>query len=148
MEYDPIFRSSQKVQEGVTSSENRYFYLLWERSGGNPGTAIYYWFRSLKQLREEHLKVCLPVDNQVSELSSLHQEMHFVYASLFKHENLTISEATRATNLPRSVVKQAVYRGLEEGFLISEDGRYQISMNWIDDLRKYLKGKNLIYESQ
>ncbi len=148
LEYDSIFRSSQKVQEGVTSSESRYFYLLWERSGGNPGTAIHYWFRSLKQIRDKHLKVSLPSENLVSELTGLHQEMHFVYASLFKHENLTISEAARATNLPRSVVKQAIYRGLEEGFLVSSDGRYRVSMNWIDDLRKFLKGKNLIYESQ
>lgn len=148
IEYDPIFRSSQKVQEGVTSSESRYFYLLWERSSGNPGSAIYYWFRSLKQIRSNHLKVCLPIENQVSELSNLHQEMHFVYASLFRHENLTISEAARATNLPRSVVKQAIYRGLEEGFIVNRDGRYKIAMNWVDDLRKFLKGKNLIYESQ
>ncbi len=148
LEYDSIFRSSQKVQEGVTSSENRYFYLLWERSGGNPGSAIFYWFRSLRQISANRLRVSLPVDNKINELFDLHQEMHFVYASLFRHQNLTISEATRATNLPRSVVKQAIYRGLEEGFVVNNDGRYQVAMVWIDDLRKFLKGKNLIYESQ
>ncbi len=145
-EYDQIFRSSQRLNEEVTSAENRYFYLIWERSNGNPGLAIYYWFRSLRLVSDKRVKVCLPFENPVSELAKLNQEMHFVYASLMKHENLNISEATRATHLPRAVVKQAIYRGVEEGFLIERSGRYCVGMDWIDDLKKYLKGKNLIYE--
>ncbi len=146
LDYDQIFRSNQRLNEEVTSAENRYFYLIWERSHGNPGLAIYYWFKSLRRVGPNHLKVCLPFENPVGELSKLHQEMHFVYASLMKHENLNISEASRATNLPRAMVKQAIYRGLEEGFLKEEGGRYTVRLEWIDDLKKYLRGKNLIYE--
>ncbi len=146
IEYDQIFRSNQRLNEEVASAESRYFYLIWERCNGNPGMAIYYWFKSLRVINDSKLKVCLPAENPVGELSQLHQEMHFVYASLLKHENLNISEASRATNLPRSVVKQAIFRGIEEGFLTERDNRYCVGLDWLDDLKRYLRGKNLIYE--
>ncbi len=144
--YDEIFRSSQKLEEGVASAENRFFYLIWEKSGGIPGLAQSFWLRSLRRTHGESLKVCLPVENPISELSHLNQEMHFVYASIMKHENLNVSEAARATNLPRAIVKQAMFRGLEEGFLCEDHGRYRFTMDWYEDVKKYLKGKNLIYE--
>ena len=74
--------------------------------------------------------------------------MHFIYAALFKHQNLNISEAARATNLPRALAKQALYRGVEEGFLDYDSGRYYVALSWFDDVKKYLKGKNLVYEAQ
>ena len=144
--YDEIFMSSQKLQDGVAPAESRYFFLLWERCNGSPGSAIHYWFRSLNSYGQNSLKVCLPRENPINELNNLHQEMHFVYAALFKHENLNVSEGTRATNLPRPVVKQALYRGLEEGFLGYEKGRYDVNLAWNDDLKRFLKGKNLVYE--
>jgi hypothetical protein len=146
LHYDSIFRSSQRLNEEVTSAENRFFYLIWERSQGNPGLATYFWFRSLRQMGGKRLRVSLPYENPVSELSGLHQEMHFVYASLIKHENLNVSEASRATNLPRALVKQAIYRGVEEGFLSENEGRYNVDMEWLEDVKKYLRGKNLIYD--
>lgn len=145
--YDQIFRSSQRLHEGVTSAENRYFYFIWEKAHGYPGLAISYWFKSLQPVANNQMKVLLPRENAVNELSQLHQEAHFVYAAVLKHDNLNISEATRATNMPRAVVKQAMYRGYEEGFLLEDDGRYSVNIDWLDDLRKFLKGKNLLYEN-
>lgn len=145
-----LFSASNQGQNNLGETfniEERFFQLLWEQSEGNPEVAKNLWLSSITGVYGNHITVGLPKDVHLQASESLTQNMLFIFAATFRHQNLNIKEASLTTNLPIGLVRQAYKRGLEEG-IISKDqksGRYEISIQWTHSVIKHLKRKNYLY---
>ncbi len=141
-----LFAASPGAMNETFNIEERFFQLLWEQSEGNPLVAQKLWISSIIGVYNKHFKIGLPKDVDIQNTDSLSQNMLFIFAATFRHENLSIKEASEATNIPLGLVRQAYKRGLEEGMIESNlSGRYKISIHWTHSLLKLLKRKNYLY---
>ena len=141
-----LFSASQGAVNETFNIEERFFQLLWEQSEGNPGMATELWLSAVTSVYNNHIKIGLPKDSELGELQVLTQNMLFIFAATFRHEALSIREASAATNLPLGTVRQAFKMGLEQGMIVpNENNRYKIAVKWTHFLIKHLKRKNYLY---
>lgn len=149
LSYDQIISavsSNHDLENSYSHVERKFFQLLWELSDGNPRAAIHYWLSSLTAISEKKLKVGLPEEENDYRLTTLPDDLHFIYAQLVKHENITSDEALEVSNLSRGTVTNALKVGLERGFLErSESGRYRVTPKAQESLLKFLTARNFIY---
>lgn len=147
LKYDPVITASTLYSENDTmvNSDRKFFRLLWELSDGNPRTAIYSWLTCVTPVGNT-LNVSLPREPEGQIFKDLQPDALFIYASLVKHENLTIAEASRTTELPEGLVEYAFKVGLEREFLYrSENGRFRVNPGWHGTVVNFLRDRNLLY---
>lgn len=131
----------------VTSIENRFFVLLRQQSRGNPRLAVYLWLSSLRLVGDNALQVGLPDELELSVLSSLPEDALFVFASIARHENLTLTEIIATTQLPEAVVRQVLASGIRLKLLdCNECQVYRIATLLQYPLINYLEAKHCLYE--
>ncbi|MCR9205721.1 MAG: ATP-binding protein, partial [Halobacteriovoraceae bacterium] len=150
LSYADIIRAVDTKHGGTEVSyvENMFFRLLWDQSHGNPELAEKLWLKALKPLYGKRLKVGLPLTKSYPILHKLADESLFVLSALMRHENLTTPEIIQVTDMKEGVVRHALRIGLENDFLIRNDGdkRYRFSVEGQYSVLNLLKAKNFIYE--
>jgi hypothetical protein len=145
--YDDILLASRGPDAGnIRNAEQRYFSLLWDACRGNPMMALRLWLSSV-YVDAKTVVVGLPEEISGLSLEQLGNELHFVYAALIIHENMTSDELVQATSLSDSVVRSALKIAFDAGFVQrAERGRYQVVPLWYHTITKLLTRKNLLHE--
>ena len=149
LSYDDIIQAagSQSNSDHVTYIENRFFSLLRQQSRGNPRLAIYLWLSSLRLVGHNSLRVGLPEEPETDELSDLPEDALFTFASIARHENLTLPEAVKVTQLPEGVVRHVLDMGVRLKLLDCEENRiYRLAILYQYPLINYLLAKHCLYE--
>jgi len=144
--YDDILIATRGPEAGnIRNAEQLYFSLLWDASLGNPRIALHLW---LSSIRMEGLQVVvgLPATVSGSTLEQLSNELHFVYAAIVIHENVTSDELVAATALPENLVRTALKTAFDTGFVErSAQSRYRIVPLWYPVVTRLLARKNLLH---
>ncbi len=145
--YDSILLSSRGPEAGnIRNAEQLYFSLLWDACRGNPLLALRLWLSSIT-VAGKVVTVGLPVEVSSAALERLGKEMHFVYAALVLHENMTSEELVSTTALPESRVRAALKTAFDIGFVDrSKNRRYRIIPVWYPVVTRLLARKNLLHE--
>ena len=138
--------ASVSAQIGRTSQG--YFRLLWDFTGGNPRLSSHFWLDSLVPDGPRSLRVHLFATPPIEQLEKLPDDIIFVLTAITEHENLSIDETARTTNLPHDFCAFACRFCLESGFLVldKETRRMRLSMRWQRSILRFLKRKHLLRE--
>ena len=147
--YDAIIRATQSEDDSGAAEqvETQFFRLLWGQSRGNPRAAIVLWVGALTAQRNGRLKVGVPQFQPVKGLERLGDDAWFVYSAILRHENLAADEAAVVTNLPLSVVRDALRIGIESRAIAQgANDRYRVTPAAQFYLTQLLLGKNFIHE--
>ncbi|MFA7553943.1 MAG: hypothetical protein WCY88_06810 [Spongiibacteraceae bacterium] len=145
--YDSILLSTRGPEAGsIRNAEQLYFSLLWDACRGNPMVAMQMWLSSVT-VKSKAVTVGLPAEVNSSVLERCGEELHFVYAALVLHENMTSDELIAATAMPQGVVRSALKTAFDTGFVErSVNRRYRIVPLWFPTITKFLARKNLLHE--
>lgn len=145
--YDDILLSTRGPEAGsVRNAEQLYFSLLWDSCIGNPLLGLTLWLSSVT-VTGKTVVVGLPAEVTSTSLEHLGDDLHFVYAALIIHENLTSEELVAATALSESTVRAALKSAFDTGFIKrSEDRRHRIVPLWYPAVTRLLTRKNLLHE--
>lgn len=133
-----------RATPGVTT-EDQYFQILWQLSGGLPAVALELWLASARLEQGGALRLGVPPRNPASLLASLPHVACFVLASVNRHDCMTLGEVVRATDLGERTVFLTCERLRDLGLLeLLPDGqRMQVARRWLRDLDLFLKARNL-----
>ncbi|WP_101759340.1 AAA family ATPase [Oceanicoccus sp. KOV_DT_Chl] len=145
--YDSILLSTRGPEAGsIRNAEQLYFSLLWDACRGNPMLALQMWLGSIT-VNRQIVTVGLPVEVNAAALEKLGEELHFVYAALVMHENMTSDELVAVTAIPHGVVRSALKTAFDTGFIERTIlRRYRIVPLWYPAITKFLARKNLLHE--
>ncbi|MEH6564143.1 MAG: ATP-binding protein [Halopseudomonas sp.] len=145
--YDDILLAARGPEAGnIRNAEQLYFSLLWDACQGNPLLALRLWLGSI-YLQGNTVVVGLPDEVSATPLEQLDNDLHFVYAAIMIHENMTSAELVSVTALPERVVRTALKTGLHGGFIQrAENKRYRVVPLWYPSLMRLLARKNLLHE--
>ncbi len=145
--YDDILLATRGPEAGnIRNAEQLYFSLLWDACQGNPMLALRLWLRSI-HLQGNTVVVGLPDEVSATALEQLDNDLHFAYAAIMIHENMTSDELVTVTALPERVVRAALKTGYDAGFLQRLDNkRYRIVPLWYPPIMRLLARKNLLHE--
>ncbi|GAB3090961.1 AAA family ATPase [Aestuariicella hydrocarbonica] len=145
--YDDILLATRGPEAGsIRNAEQLYFSLLWDACLGNPMLALKLWMTSI-HLTGNTAVVGLPEEESGAWLEQLSNDLHFVYAAIIIHENMTSDELVESTALPERVVRTALKTAFDAGFIQrSEKRRYRIVPLWYPTIMKLLSRKNLLHE--
>lgn len=149
LSYDDIIQAvgSEINSEHIIYIENRFFSLLRQQSRGNPRLAIHLWLTALRLIGDKSLQVGLPEEPETDILSALPEDALFVFASIARHENLTLPQAVAATQLQESVVRYVLDMGVHMNLLDCEENRiYRLAVLYQYPLIHYLQAKHCLYE--
>jgi len=145
--YDDILLATRGPEAGnIRNAEQLYFSLLWDACQGNPLLALRLWLRSI-HLQGNTVVVGLPDEVSAAALEQMDNDLHFAYAAIMIHENMTSDELVTVTALPERVVRAALKSGYDAGFLQRSDNkRYRIVPLWYPPIMRLLARKNLLHE--
>lgn len=145
--YDDILLATRGPEAGsIRNAEQLYFSLLWDACLGNPMLALRLWLSSV-HISGNTAIVGLPDEVSGGWLEQLGNDLHFVYAAIMIHENMTSDELVETTALPERVVRTALKTAFDAGFIQrSEKRRYRIVPLWYPTILKLLSRKNLLHE--
>ncbi len=148
LEFDELLFASMGNDEltAYSATADRCFRMVWEQSGGNPALALSIWVRAASKKERFTIEIGLPEKPSAGFLSEYAVDHLFVYSSLVRHQNLTISESVRSTRLPETVVRRAFKLGRDVGFMVSEDDeRYRMHAFWAFQIISFLRIKNFLH---
>ncbi len=145
--YDSILLSTRGPEAGnIRNAEQLYFSLLWDACRGNPLLALDLWMTSVT-VNGNSVTVGLPAEVAAGDLERLGEDLHFVYAALVMHENMTSDELVKTTAMPESLVRAALKIAFDVGFVErSVNRRYRVVPLWYPALTRLLARKNLLHE--
>ena len=145
--YDNILLSTRGPEAGsIRNAEQLYFSLLWDACRGNPLLALHMWLTSIT-VKGKIVTVGLPAEVSGAAIERLGEEVHFVYAALVLHENMTSDELVTVTAIAQGVVRSALKIAFDAGFVErSPNRRYRIVPLWYPTITKILARKNLLHE--
>ncbi len=126
-----------------------FFRLLRERSGGNPRIATYYWLESLVPAGDHALRVVLIRPPELSHDGGLTDEMMFVVASAFQHENLSAQDLSKALRLkPEAASFTLQFLREREIFELKEGATDRVSVGpkYYRSVLEMLRAKHLLFE--
>lgn len=146
LSFDKILKAIGNYDsESLEEAQEQFFRVLWEQSQGNPSIASYLWLSSLTFVGNKRIYIGLPQNDGLKELSSFSDNTLFVLAAIVKHENLSVSQAMKVTNLDEGIVRYAMKLGLENDILLRDKrGQYSLFVRYNFRIINYLKKKNLI----
>lgn len=147
--YDDIIQAagSQNISTHADYVETRFFNLLWQQSKGNPRLAVYLWLSALRQVGAKALRVGLPEEADTSVFSDLKDDALFVYASIARHENLTLQQLMITTRLPEAAIRHVLEAGVRLKLLDCDTGSiYRLAVLYQYPLLRYLQAKHCLYE--
>jgi hypothetical protein len=148
LSYDAIIRAMQSTFEdtAVAHLEAQFFRLLWGQSRGNPRAAIVLWLSALTVARDGSLRVGIPRFQDFEVLAEAGDDTLFVFSAIIRHENLSIDDIVRVSNLPERIVRHAIRLGVENGLVArSPDGRYRATPEAQAALNQHLERRNFLH---
>ncbi|PIE17090.1 MAG: hypothetical protein CSA65_09685 [Proteobacteria bacterium] len=136
--------TSLSAQIGRTAQG--YFRLLWDSTGGNPKLACHLWLDSLVPDGEREMRVHLFASPPLVELEQLPDDIIFVLTAVTEHENLTIEEVARTTNLPLDFCSFACRFCRERGYLEidGQNQRLRLGLRWQREILRFLRRRHLL----
>ncbi|MGR8942333.1 MAG: AAA family ATPase, partial [Gammaproteobacteria bacterium] len=147
LSYDDIIHATGSHElDNILYIENRFFRLLSQQSRGNPRLAVYLWLSALHRTGKATLRVGLPVEAETGLFSEMSEDSLFVYASLARHENLTLSQAVEVTQLPEGTVRHTLEFGMSQKLLECRGAVFKVAPLYQYPLIQYLLAKHFIYE--
>ena len=142
-----LLSAGDKDSTATIAAESRCFNLLWDQSSGNPEVAMALWVNAASKGEGISIHIGVPEKPSGNLFKDFSDDMLFVYASIIIHDNLTVGEAVKSTNLVDSIVKHAFKVGQDNGFLESnEHGRCRVAPLWYIQLVSYLDKRNFLHE--
>ncbi len=134
------------ILESSAGLEVQFFRLLWGQSRGNPLSAQELWLTAVSQVREGELKVTVPDFTNAKDLSEFNDQNLLLFASIVKHENLSLREMVKVTSLQKADIKRTIKMG-EDGLILQRIAgpRWRIHPKSQYVVASQLKGRNLIY---
>ena len=147
LSYDDILQAAgSQVHYGhVAYIESRFFSLLWQQSRGNPRLAVYLWLSALWQVDSNSLRVGLPEEPDGAPISDMSDDALFVFASIARHENLTLPQLLTTTQLPEGVVRHVLEEGVRMKLLSCQsDGVYRLAVLYYYPLVRYLQANRCL----
>ncbi|TGD74164.1 ATP-binding protein [Mangrovimicrobium sediminis] len=147
IQYDSILLATRGPEAGnLRNAEQLYFSLLWDACRGNPLLALRMWLTSVT-VNKNSVTVGLPAEMSSAALERLDEDLHFVYAALVLHENMTSDELVATTAMPESLVRAALKLAFDIGFVErSVNRRYRVVPLWYPAVLRLLARKNLLHE--
>lgn len=147
LSYDTIIQATGSHDlDDIPYIENRFFRLLWRQSRGNPRLAVYLWLSSLHQISKSELRVGLPIEAESIQFSGISEDALFVYASIERHENLTLTQAVEVTRLAEGIVRHELETGLCRKLLDCRDAVFRVTPLYQYPLINFLLAKHFLYE--
>ena len=149
LSYDDILQAvgTENDKNEVSYIENRFFSLLRQQSRGNPRLAIYLWLSSLNSVKDNVLKVSLPIEPDSKLIMNVRKDTLFVLASIVRHENLTLEETVATTQLPKGAVKNILEKMVQANLLDCDANQvYRLSVLYQYPLLNFLLAKHCLYE--
>lgn len=150
LSYDLLINATKSNDEidRYSSVESKFFKLLWELSRGNPRAAIYLWLTALSRKNRKTFNVNIPKEVSFDGAGEYQDDLMFVMAYIFRHENLTLKEIVKTTHLPQGIIQNALKVAKENKFIYCDkDGRYMVDVACQYGLMRRLRLKNFIYGS-
>lgn len=147
LRYDELLLSAASNSESssVRSADSRVFNILWEQSGGNPMAAIELWLNAAK-VKGRIVEIGVPQRPSLTPLTSMNNDMYFVFAAIVVHRRLSTQEIMLATHFAEPIVRHALKQGFNLGLIERhKDGRYAVDSYWYGTLSSFLQRKNLLW---
>lgn len=150
LKYDPLIFNINRndFDKEFEDLQLKFFQIIWSQSKGNPNIAINLWLSSINEYKLKTIKVSLPKSAKSSQLNNLPDEHLFVYSSIAKHQNLSISEISDILLVSIEEIINIVRISLEKGYLIESPinkNRFNISYEWQIAINQLLINRNFIY---
>ena len=131
----------------LKETESQYFTLLYEKSSGNPSTALTLWSKSLYPSHtEDTLYVGLPKSFDFNIQKIINNDALLILATIIKHGALTKEQIQELTSLTKCVIFNEVKKlALWNIIDFNADQYLSISCEFAPKVYKVLKGMNYIY---
>lgn len=136
----------KKRRETRNTIESRFFKLLWEQTEGNPTRAVNLWLRSLSFDGNETMKVTTPPLEDMSNFLDLDDDIHFMCASLIRHEILTREQIRITTTQSKNVISRIVKYALEKKLIVEQENNIlRLNPDLAGQIIRSLRRKNYVY---
>lgn len=151
--YDELLNQMSSVQVGAHGSveqadrnSDRFHRLIWDYADGNPRVALHFFRLALAPdpLHATRVDVRLFPMPEAQALERFKQRTQFVLACLVQHENITPQEACDSLRFAHHEVRRSLELLHQEGFLVSNQGRYRVSSHWNPAVLRFLQRKKLL----
>lgn len=127
--------------------EIQFFRLLWGQSRGNPRSALMYWQSAISAPHPAHIHVGIPEFVNSSLVSSMSDDALFLFASIARHESLTMEEMEQTTEIDKHVIRRNLKEAKDKGLIwFDPNGRARVSSRNQYVIDYYLIGKNFLHE--
>ncbi|MCO4769505.1 MAG: hypothetical protein KDA24_05695 [Deltaproteobacteria bacterium] len=153
-DFGPLGSSTASGQPAaeVERTQEAYFRLLAEASGGNPGVAVPLWARSLcpsnppvDGVESKVLRVRLPDVISNPQLPPLSDPALLTLAVVRVHGGLSLNEIVQANNMEPDLVQSTVQVLDNLGLLHRRGARYSIDMGWLAAVTRLLRRRHFVY---
>ncbi len=136
----------KKGRENRDTIESRFFKLLWEQTEGNPTRAVALWLKSLNFDGHETMMVLKPPLEDMSDFLDLDDDIHFMCASLIRHESLEPEQIGQITNQDKGIVTRVIKRSIERRLIVEhENNTFRLNPDLAGYIIRSLRRKNYVY---
>jgi len=135
------------VSGQLKETESQYFTLLYEKSSGNPSTALTLWSKSLYPSHTDNtLYLGLPKSFDFNIQKIINNDALLILATIIKHGALTKEQIQELTSLTKCAIFNEVKKlALWNIIDFNTDQYLSISYEFAPKVSKLLKGMNYIY---
>lgn len=129
-EFDPV---ETQVHEEMHSNRRKYYRVLWEYSGGNPGVALHAWSRSLYQASAGDLDNCVArvfPNPDLTRIEKLSLPALFTLRAIVQLEMATEAQVVECTNLAEQDCADAVRVTISAGYVYRDGPWLRIHWDW------------------
>ncbi|WP_394841330.1 AAA family ATPase [Pendulispora brunnea] len=131
-------------QEALAERASRYYRLLWDYAGGNPGVALHMWRRSLgmDENGNAHVRFFQALD--ISDLQRLPDSAVFVLRAVLQLAPAKPADIMQATLLDAADVADTLRYAQARGYVEEHGGRYTMTWTWFRAVTTFLQRRHLL----
>ena len=131
-------------QEALAERAGRYYRLLWDYAGGNPGVALHMWRRSLgvDEHGAPHVRFFQTLD--ISDLQRLPDSAVFVLRAVLQLAPAKPADIMQATLLDAADVADTLRYAQARGYVEEHGGRYTMTWTWFRTITTFLQRRHLL----
>ncbi|WP_394830628.1 AAA family ATPase [Pendulispora rubella] len=131
-------------QEALAERAGRYYRLLWDYAGGNPGVALHMWRRSLGMDEDGNAHVRFFQTLDISDLQRLPDSAVFVLRAVLQLAPARPADIMQATLLDAADVADTLRYALARGYVEEHGGRYTMTWTWFRAVTTFLQRRHLL----
>lgn len=144
---DPV---ETQVFEEMNSNRRKYYRVLWEYSGGNPGVALHAWSRSLYQPCTGDVESCVArvfPNPELARIEKLSLPALFTLRAIVQLEMATEAQIVECTNLAEQDCADAVRVIIAGGYVYRDGPWLRIHWDWQRAIATVLVRQHLLAAS-